>query len=374
MAEWARVVNTTTRQFIRDEEVNILRNRKVTAMAKSRGRIKMNAGGGDKLDWKVRFKRAPMTGFADTDTLSFSRQNRWKTAELDWRGYASTDSMTKREKLINTSVEAIIKVYDQIARNLMDDMEDQFADEFYIDGNATGNSKRIHGLESFCGVTGAYSGGFVGDPSDTYANLSTVLGNYGGAWSGTTWPIGTGDAHYDFWSPTLVDYTDTAWEASTKTWPNTCIEALRFGILHAQKNKSKKGMLDMIVLDTELYRQFLAKLEAKENIYVSRGKSSEGLQTLGFTDVQNFDGVDVTSEYGLPAATGNTGAIAGISGTRVGYGFNFDHLELCSLQSQLFVPEGPDFDIASQSWRFSVDFYGNMRCNPRYFVKWASHT
>jgi hypothetical protein len=55
--------------------------------------------------------------------------------------------------------------------------------------------------------------------------------------------------------------------------------------------------------------------------------------------------------------------------SNTGYGFNLDQMELNSLQKQLFVPEGPDFDIASQSWRFSIDFYGNMQFNPRYMGK-----
>lgn len=30
------------------------------------------------------------------------------------------------------------------------------------------------------------------------------------------------------------------------------------------------------------------------------------------------------------------------------------------MQGQLFVPEGPDYDVASKSWRFSIDFFGNL--------------
>jgi hypothetical protein len=45
-------------------------------------------------------------------------------------------------------------------------------------------------------------------------------------------------------------------------------------------------------------------------------------------------------------------------------------MELCSLQSQLFVPEGPDFDPATQTWRFSIDFFGNLKVSsPRNFFK-----
>ena len=359
MADWSRIVNTTIKEYIRDVEINVVRNRKILAMLRDRGRITFNHAG-DGMDWKVQYKRSPLIGYADTDTLTFSRRDRWKTAQLDWRGYAITDSMTKQERLKNKNLEAIVKIYDQIAKNLMDDVEDQFCDEFYINGYSAGNQKRIHGIESFMGANAPVNGSFVATPTGTYANLNTDLGNYGGSWTGT-WPVGTGDAHYDFWSPLLVNYTDSsAWQAATKTWANTCVEALRFGIVHSRKNKSKKGMLDFVMLNDEMYRLFLMVLDNKERIVIDRGKKSGGLQTLGFEDVQNFDGCEVTFEYGTPA--------------NVGYGWNIDQMELRSLQGQLFVPEGPDYDVASKSWRFSVDFFGNIVFNPRYFAKWKNYT
>jgi hypothetical protein len=374
MAEWSRIVNSTIHQFIREVEGNIVRNRKLLAMMKSRGRISFGHSG-DLMDWKVRYKRAPMQGYADSDTLTFARRERLKTAQLDWRGYAATDSMTKKERLMNSNMEAIVKLYSEIASNLMDDMEDQFADELLIDGNATGNTKRIHGFKSWTGYSGAATKQPIGIPNDTYAGLSCSLGNYGGAWSSTgstsssqgDWPSGAGDAHYDFWSPLIVDYTSaisnsasagtTGWTASTKTWPNTCREALRYGIIKGKKNKSKKGQLDLIMLNDELYRQLEDKIEANEKINVNRNDPL-GLFNLGFADTLNFDGVDVSYEYGVPAGEG--------------YGWALEHAELCSLQKQLFVPEGPDFDISTQSWRFYIDFFGNMRANPRYMVLWKN--
>lgn len=324
-------------------------------MLKEKGRITFNHGG-DGMDWKIRYKRSPLIGYADTDTLTFSRRDRWKTAQLDWRGYAITDSMTKQERLKNKSVEAIVKVYDEIARNLMEDVEDQFCDEFYINGYSAGNQKRVHGIESIFPSPAAQAGNFVATCAGTYANLNVDLGSYGGAWSPATanWPVGQGDAHFDFWQPLVVDYSNIGWSAASKTWANTCVEAMRFGIIHSRKNKTKKGMLDFIELNDEMYRLFLMVLDSKERIVVDRGKKSGGLQTLGFEDVQNFDGCEVTYEYGIPA--------------NVGYGWNFDQMELRSLQGQLFVPEGPDYDVASKSWRFSVDFFGNLRFNTRYFM------
>ena len=355
--DWSRVVNTTISNYIKGEEVNILRNRKLTAMLKSRGRITMNWSGDD-MNWKVRYRRAPMTGYADTDTLTFQRRDRWKTAKLGWRGYSATDAMTKQERLKNRGVQAIINVYSQIAQSLMEDMEESFSDEFYINGNATGNSKRMHGIESFCGGT-QQAANLVALPNANFANLNTNLGSYGGNWSGT-WPTGTGDASYDFWSPLLVDYTNTGWTAATKTWPNTCVEALRFAIIKSLKNKTTKGKLDVFFLNDELYRQFLSLLETKQRILIQANESNSTLIKLGFTDVQNFDGVDITYEYGTPA--------------NVGYGLNVDQMEVRSMQPQLFVPDGPDYDIASKSWRFSIDFFGNCVWNPRYQVKLFNYT
>src|SRR5438132_10231177 len=123
MAEWSRVLNTTLRNFIKEVEVNVLRNRKLTALLKEKGRISFNWSG-EEMEWRVEYKRLAMSGYADMDTLTFARKDRWKIATLPWRGYAVTDAVSKKERLMNKGTEAIIKVYDQTARNLMDDMED----------------------------------------------------------------------------------------------------------------------------------------------------------------------------------------------------------------------------------------------------------
>jgi hypothetical protein len=354
-ADWSRIVNTTISRYIREEENNVLRNRKLTAMLKSKGRISMNWSGTDMV-YRVRYRRGPMQGYADTDTLTFPRRDRWKTATLPWRGYSLTDSMTKAERLKNKGTEAIINIYDQIARSLMDDMEEAFGDEFYIDGNAAGNAKRMHGIESFLAGT-AQAGNFVGVANDSFAGLSTQLGSYGGSWSGT-WPTGTGDTHYDFWTPLIVDTTNTAWAGTTKDWKTNCIEQLRYGILKTQKNRTKKGRMDVVFLNDEMYRQFLGILDEKQRVLIQSNMSNSTLIKLGFTDVQNFDGVDITYEYGTPA--------------NVGYGMNTEQMEVRSMQSQLFVPDGPDYDIAGKSWRFALDMFGNTCWNPRYFCTFRS--
>jgi hypothetical protein len=358
VVDWARITNTTISKYLKGAEPEILRNRVITAMLKERGRVLMNQSGLD-LVWRVEYRRAPMTGYADTDVISFARQNRWKTATLPWRGYVISDSITKMERLKNKSTEQIVNVFGEMAGKLKDDMEEHFGDEVYIDGNATGNTKRFHGIESFMGTAGAATNGYIGTPSDTYAGLSTVLGNYGGTWDtsggATTWPSGKGSPEYDFWSPLIVDYTDTLWTPTTKTWPNTCEEALRYAITKGMRNKSKRGQLDVFVIENELFRQLKDNQSAKERLTVARNEKG-GLVALGFKGVMNLDGVDITTEYGLT--------------TTLGYGWCFGACEILSLQESLFKPEGPFYNETDKSWRLSVDCIGNLRfTSPRNFVK-----
>lgn len=360
-----------------------MRNRKILALLQDRGRVTFNHNG-LLLDWKVRYRRAPLSGFIDGDTLSFSRQNRWRTAQVDWRGYAMTDQMTEFEKQKNKGDAAIVKVWSEMAKLLVDDITDQFGDEPYIDGGAAGNNKRFNGIESFMGFRAtAGTKQPIGKPNSTYAGNVTNLGNYGGTWSstGTTndtagdtvgdWPTGTGDAHFDFWSPLIVDYTSaittstangtTGWQASTKTWANTCLEAVRYGIINSQKNKSKKSMLDLVALEIEMFRLFKDKAQTEEQLFVTRGDAGDGLYKLGFKDVINFDGIDITSEYGIPRFTG--------------YGWNIDAVELCSLLDVLIKSKGPDYDMASDAYRFAVFIMGNFKFNNvRQFVKWKNVT
>lgn len=377
IAEWARIVQTTTHDYIREEEINIMRNRKLLAMLQARGRVTFGHSG-DMMDWKIRYKRAPLTGYADGDILSFSRQQRWQTAQLEYRGYSVADSVTKKEQLMNRGTEAIVKFYSETSALLMEDVEDQFCEELYVDGNAAGNTKKIHGAESYFGNGGAGTKNPIGVPSDSYAGINTDLGNYGGSWSanGATvnattgdWPSGTGDAHFDFWSPLIVDYTSAistsnsngtfGWTSGTKTWPNTNKEAIRFGLTFSRKNKGRRGQVDLVMLDNQLYRQLAGTIDSAENIFVMKGKGGLGseanLVSLGFGDVINFEGCEITAEYGIPA--------------NVGYGFSLSNIELCSMQDSLFVPEGPSLDLGTKSYRYSIDFFGNLRFNPRFHFK-----
>ncbi len=242
-----------------------------------------------------------------------------------------------------------------MVKELLDDIRDQFCEQLVqVDGNAAGSTNRIHGLESLFSASNNASS-LVGTNNDTYAGISTTRGTYGGSWNGT-WPDGYGDTQYDFWSPLVVNYNSTfatGWTATDKTWSNTCIEALRFAIINTQRNSDD---LDMFLLEKNLYRQALDRIDDNEKLIVNRNQDP-GMTKLGFKGI-NVDGVDIYWEVGL--------------GSGVGYGLCLDELELASWQPQLFVSLS-DFNLEKVSDQVAIDFYGNLRIkSPRSLCKLAA--
>jgi hypothetical protein len=115
----------------------------------------------------------------------------------------------------------------------------------------------------------------------------------------------------------------------------------------------------MFMLNDEAYRQYLPRLRTKERIVVNNQNSE--LVILGFGDVVQQDGKDVCWEYGIPQAV-------------IGYGLNLDQMELRSQQASVWVPEGPSFDDATKTWRWSIDMFGNCQWNPKYQCKVFNYT
>lgn len=351
--EWTTIVNSTIKNYFKQVEVNILRQRILLRRLMEAGRVMYDVSGTE-MDWKVQFKRAPLTAFSDGGTITFARRERHKTANLGWRSYVLTDMMSKQDRLKNRGQQAIINYYSNVAKWMKEDFEEQFCDELYANGVTS--TDRIHGIESFLSNSGAISSSPARAPNSTYAGLVCTLGNYGGSWTGA-WPDGYGDPQYDFWSPLMINYTHTTyWAGSTHTWTTHGLDAMRYAILKARKFKSVKGQLNLILMTDEMYRAWLSTNDSRQQINVNRGQSgSPGDVSLGFENSTWLDGCELAWEFGMAADTA--------------YGFNMNQMELVSEQDQLFVPSGPFFNEETQGNRFLVDFYGNARFNPRSFCK-----
>ncbi|MGH7127131.1 MAG: hypothetical protein ACREIV_01090, partial [Planctomycetaceae bacterium] len=119
---------------------------------------------------------------------------------------------------------------------------------------------------------------------------------------------------------------------------------------------SKNGQITNVVLARDLYRDLLNKIDDKERIVIS-GETS--LRALGFKNVLNFDGVEVSWEAGVPSG--------------VGYGLNWMNITLCSMGEDLLRSEGPEYDIHSQAFNAVVSTLSNLKfSSPRQFFKLAA--
>lgn len=361
---WDRVVQTTLAQHIEGLEDASLRNFQFGTLLSANNRVKMNESGNG-LDWRVKYRNHDVEGNNGQTARTFDQKNLYKTAFLPWRGYQATDAIFNDELKMNKGKEGLIKVFEGLGDRLKTSVEQAMGLEYYVDGAASGNSLSWHGFETMFGINGtlnitsgaqraANAADKVGYPTGTYAGLSTALGNEGGEnQTGLYWPAGIADPEFDYWSPLVVNHTSTAFGGSSPTFREQGQEAMRYGIINAQRNSSKNGQITNIFLGRGLYEDFLNLQDSKERTIITQENS---LRAFGFKNVVNFDGLEVTWESGI--------------GTDVGYGLNINCCELRCLDETLFKSEGPSYDIDTQSHKVVVSTHSNLKFDsPRNFFK-----
>jgi hypothetical protein len=370
---FARTSATTLAKHIREVEESMLRNFQMGALLEAAGRVNYN-NSGEGFDWPVQYRLHKIEGNTGETARNFARRNLWKTASLEYRGYQVADTMYYREFRSNRGPEGIVKVFDNFVERLETSITEGLGGEYYVDGAVSGNEQSWHGLESLFGTisktfdTATTSGSNVGRTSAaadivgfpesvTYAGLLTTPGYYGGdEESGLVWPDGIADSEFDFWLPLVVNYTTTKFGGSADTWAKQGDEAMRYAIINAQRNTSKNGQITNILLARDLYTDLLNLLDDNERIQIS---SEHNLRALGFKNVLNFDGVEVSWEAAISSG--------------VGYGLNYDNMELKSMDESLLRSEGPEYDIHSQSFNAVVSTLSNMKfSSPRNFFKLAA--
>lgn len=365
--DWARSIGTTLTLHLKEEEQTTFRRFKVFAALQANGNVAMNQGGRG-FDWQVRYRNVPVSTYTGESPRVFARHALWQRANLPYRGYSVTDQITKREMLENRGQAQLIDVAGKMANRLRESIEQHLASEVFIDGNASGNDNRWHGLESMFGIDGtvkvtdgtkrgsSHADDPFGWPSDEYAGLKTGLGQYAGSQTGTgSWPSAAADPEYDFWAPIVCNYTSNYFAGESQTWKAQCIEAIRASVNHAKRNDTKENQIDMILLNRDLYIQFLNRLDSRERAIVTK---TNGLKSYGFDTVE-IDGIEVASDYGCPAG--------------VGYALSIGNMEMKVMTGQLLEAEGPYYNEELSSYRYAVSCLANIKMkSPRNFVKFAA--
>lgn len=365
MSEATIVVKNTAKKYIKGSADHTIRKRLLLAALRKEGRIKTGGSGYD-CNWNVRARQHEVRQSGDASQNIFIELDANEQLTVDIRGYKATDVMSFEKKQMNKEPLAIVDLYATKMPELMKDLRDQFGSELYVDGYATGNGKRICGIESFMGDDGnTIAADIVAKPSDTYAGKATAPGTLGGTWSSvravkpnatlaTDWPYGNGSSEYDYIAPKLCNYSSTSWQSGDTSWRSNGPEVLRRAKTWCQTlSGGTTPMLHM--LSASLYDEFLDYMEAKYRA-ITPHKYAED---LGFMDGINYSGSSVQFEFNVPSD--------------VGYGLNIEELSMFTLTDDLFYSEGPHWDMKTQSYLFLVGFLGNMRANPKAFAKYKAY-
>jgi len=351
MATSLRVLHTTREEWSKELHNETLESHPLLKLLNEKKRVTYGHSG-TKLKWTVKFKQLALTPYADMQALSWDRNVLTKTAELDYRGYKVVDAISEFEKFQNRGgVEAVIDLFSDKASRMAEDANDRICAEFYVDGNATGNTLKLHGIESFMSIsTQTAADALATTLNDSYAGLNTAKGSYD---SDST------SAGYDFWSPVIVSTNPTG-----KTWATHADEFIRRGIVEQRRTQRPNEQLDMFLLPRGDYYTLLNLMDDKERVMVTTADT--GIRKFGFKDVISIDGVDVTFDPDIPTTDG-------ASDTVRGYGFNTSKMELClmSKKGNFWDASGDAFDETTMSFRFWLGFYGNLKFSPRHFVKLA---
>lgn len=340
MASWQGSVIATINQYIKGRTDAVERNSVVLAMLKDKNRLTTGAkNSGETVVWNVLYKLPSTTVYEDMAVRQFPRPNLLKQASLPWGSYDTSTAISKHDLLKNRGAEKMTDLLQTMIDASMESMVQTFCRDLYVDGTGT---RKVHGFGSWFGTGATLSNG-VFNPSDTYAGLSTALGNYGGTATSATWPNGnTTTPEYDFWSPLIVSSTSTAF-GTDATWAANAVNILRKAKTWSDRNSRMDGRATTFITDPAYYSDLLAQLELKERVVASDATTK--LAKLGFQTV-NYQGLECTHEYFCPASQG--------------FGICWDVLELKSQQEDLFESAEKVFSETDKSWRMGVDFYGQL--------------
>jgi hypothetical protein len=358
----ARKMQTTLPMMLPEVQDVCTRRYQMLALLNARGLVKFNDYGLG-VTWKSKYRNHKLQGSNGENPRQYGQINQYQSAYLDWRGYEVTDVITRKEIKQNKGPAALIRVFDDFEKNLRSSIENEMGPQFYNDGYNESHPDYWHGLMSLYRQAGQTLGpnntprarddaDKVIVPSGQYGQLAVNLGAFSGAQHDPTvsWPEGTADTQYDFWSPLMLQWDGTGFEGTTNG--EKFKNALRYGLTHAQRNSDAKGAITQCWTDRSNMIALKDNYEKKQTIEVTSGTE---LYSLGFKDVIVFDGVEVSTENAMPKGF----AVA----------VPIENVELRCLDAQLFEMDGPEYDMDLKVFKAAVETQSNLLFrSPRNFL------
>lgn len=363
-AQAARVIATTISEYTKKAIDATMAKYIFLAMLKKKNRIRKVRGGTD-IKKVVKHKRASLTSITDLPTIQFTPINRHQPIELPARGYKMVDAVTMWQKYMNSGPAAIINATTNLMTELLDDFDFKLGSKFYANGYAQSPGVDWHGCHSLGDFSGAHTDARIAAPTGNYAGYTTAFGSKG-TWATGTFPGGDGSTGYHFFSPLISLYQNSGYGGATADFKGQCLRAMRQCFIWQELRGHK---IDTWLGTGGAFGVVANVVEAKEQIRTERSKSNSLLINLGFGNVINFEGTDITFERGVPGTVTTT--TAGAHAVPF-HGFSWDQIELFHWGPQ-FIMSLNDFSIESLADRHLAWTMSNLYFNPQALV-YLAHT
>ena len=362
--EWIGVINTTMPKYMKGASDMTIRKRLFFAMLKRKGRFTYNNSGYE-MRWQVEFSQPTMHQHGDGSMIDFTNHQAFQQAVLPWSGYQVSDSITMKQKAMNSGNEALINLFKTKQGRIMKKLQNGLASEIYKAGGGAGTENAIYGLETFLTETTPGAADRIATPNDSYGGLNTNLADQGGTWTSALstypnatlakdWPDGSGDAEYDYFAPKLVNWSSTGWGTGSTSFEDNCWRAIGQTITWLTVQGGDEGMPEICVLAPNLFQSYKNHEEAIRRISIPHKTAND----LGFGgNVLNQDGCAISADFDCPANTG--------------YMINTSNVEIASLMPELFWTRGPNEDPRSgYAALWASGFYGQLKVDsPKYIAK-----
>jgi hypothetical protein len=327
------------------------------------GRVKrLSSEGGGQIRWPVQKALHALEQESIGVSTPFAPLDNVTNAFLRWGGYMVRDAIHLQERAENKGDQAIIKLFNSKAKMMQDSAKQRLAGQFFVDGNATGNGRRWHGLESFMSIsTQTNTDEFATTLNDTYANLSTSYTSFNAAAAAT-------DPDYGAWSPVIVSTNRTVGGVAT-SWASYAIEFIRAMLANGIYGGDDE--MDLVILTKTAWKALANLLDDKERVVLNMELAS---REYGFNLKRAIpiDGSYVIWDDSVPATDVNSDVVQG-------YGLNTSRMALKMLSTGEGIVQGDSlfeffeaFDIKSRMSDMMLLHYGNLHFDsPKYFGKLA---
>ena len=366
-----RVHTHVLNRWLAQEVEPIFRESVVLGKLRSLGRIKQVKAGTKRLDWRVRYLRRQIRDIAGPVTeTTFPNTSTRVACTLEPCGYDMGESITKLERLVAGPHDGLTGLFQEVMRALMDDFTEGYRLRVWQDGTITGTG--LMGILSMFGgsstphANGIYSrpgtytcitcadaatSWWACSPSQTYAGLSTALGNkvndYSHSNTSEAWPLGTFSEGYHYFSPLMVDYNNTLFGGTAANWDYQWQQACNALMTYMQVIQTTP--VDLIVWDPDLERRAKDSLRDQQQFVVTE---SSPTRALGFKSLE-YNGAEFLREYGVPAG--------------MGFALRFNKMTLHNWQSQLIATDEDEDIVTSESLK-KLDCYTQLQCDsPAFF-------